>query len=75
MLYAAIALRWVGYAYLAVAIVVIVASLLMIWWNDGFFAVTEILSPFNVLNWIVTAATLAPGIALLWLAEKIRPPA
>lgn len=30
------------------------------------------LSPFNVWNWLVTAAALAPGIGMLMLSDKLK---
>lgn len=43
-----------------------------VWMNGGFSAVIELLSPFNIVNWLVTVITLAPGIAALMWAEKLR---
>jgi len=40
--------------------------------KDGFSGVQDLLSPFNVANWIVTVVTLAPGIGLLMLSEKLQ---
>lgn len=40
--------------------------------KEGFSGVQELLSPFNVINWIVTVVTLAPSLgALLW-AKKLQ---
>jgi hypothetical protein len=64
-------LRIVGWGWIWVAAAVIVVSYASLWYRNGFFAVAEMLSPFNVLNWIVTVATLAPGLVLLRLAERL----
>lgn len=41
-------------------------------YKDGFFVLVEILSPFNIVNYIAVIATLAPGILALSLAEKLK---
>ncbi|WP_157046194.1 hypothetical protein [Geotalea uraniireducens] len=40
--------------------------------KEGFSGVQNLLSPFNVANYIVTIITLAPGIGLLMLSEKLQ---
>jgi len=44
------------------------------WMKGGFSALQELMSPFNVVNWIAVVITVAPGLgALAWaknLAEK-----
>jgi hypothetical protein len=40
--------------------------------KGGFSAVQKLLSPFNVVNWIVTVITLAPGLGALAWAEKLK---
>jgi hypothetical protein len=39
--------------------------------KEGFGGVQELLSPFNLANWFVTALTLARGIAALVWADKL----
>jgi hypothetical protein len=65
-------LKVLGYVWLVLAGIVVVASLGMIWWKEGFSRLQEILSPFNVVNWVVTMITLAPGYGLLFLADKLK---
>lgn len=39
--------------------------------QDGFSGVLDLLSPFNVVNLVVTFLTIAPGLLLLWASDKI----
>lgn len=59
-----------GYVWLALAGLLILISILSIWMKEGFGAVQDLLSPFNVLNYFVTVVVLAPGIAALTWAQK-----
>lgn len=71
------ALRWFGYIWLVLAVLLILIGIVGVWMKDGFGGVQTVLSPFNVANWFVTLLTLAPGIAALMWADKIkarRPP-
>ncbi len=68
----AIVAKVLGYIWLGVAGFVILAGVIGVWMKEGFSGVQELLSPFNVINWLVTAFTLAPGIGLLMLAEKLQ---
>ena len=46
------------------------AVIIGVWVEDGFAAVRDLLSPFNVLYYVIALAILAPGLLLLGLAEK-----
>lgn len=61
-----------GYIWLVLAGLLILAGIMGVWMKDGFSGVQYLLSPFNVANYIVTAITLAPGIGLLTLSDKLR---
>lgn len=50
----------------------ILGSLATMWMQDGFGAVQQTMSPFNILNWIVTVVALSPGIAAHMLAERLE---
>jgi hypothetical protein len=65
-------LKSLGYVWLVLAGLLITGSLGMIWWNEGFSRLQEILNPFNVVNTAVTFITLAPGFGLLFLADKLK---
>jgi hypothetical protein len=58
-------LRVFGYVWL------VLAGLLILVGIGGVWMVQELLSPFNLANWFVTALTLAPGIAALLWADKL----
>lgn len=67
------ALRVVGTVYLVLAALFIAANYALIWWFQGFWKLTEIVSPFNVINWLVTLVTVAPGLLLLaWAGRRER---
>jgi hypothetical protein len=61
-----------GYVWLIVAGIVIFIGIVGVWMKQGFSGDQELLSPFNVANWFVTVITLAPGIGLLMLSDKLR---
>jgi len=65
-------LRGFGYLWLTGAMLLIFAGIVGTWMKGGFSAVQELLSPFNVSNWIVTVITLAPGFGALAWAEKLK---
>lgn len=65
-------LKIFGYIWLTAAVLLILAGIAGTWMKGGFFAVQELLSPFNVVNWIVTIITLAPGLGALAWAEKLK---
>ena len=61
-----------GYIWLVLAGLLILAGIVGVWMKEGFSGVQDLLSPFNVANYIVTIITLAPGIGLLILSEKLQ---
>jgi hypothetical protein len=66
------ALRAFGYVWLALAGLMIIVGIIGVWMKDGFGGVQQLLSPFNVVNWLVTMVTLAPGIGALAWADKLE---
>lgn len=73
-----VVLKVFGYIWLTSAVLLILAGIAGTWMKGGFSAVQDLLSPFNIVNWVVTVITLAPGLgALVWadnLKVKIRVP-
>ena len=65
-------LKVFGYVWLTAAVLLILAGIAGTWMKGGFSAVQELLSPFNVVNWIVTVITLAPGLGALAWAENLK---
>ena len=61
-----------GKIYLVLASLFIIVNLVFIFLNEGFGKIQEILSPFNVANFILTIITLAPGLGLMMWSEKIK---
>jgi hypothetical protein len=64
-------LKILGYTWLAIAGLVIIAGYIGVAINQGFGALLEMLSPYNVIGWATVVATLAPGLGLLWLRERL----
>jgi len=65
-------LKLLGYVVLYLGIAFILVGIISTWWFEGFGAVQEILSPFNVVSYLVIVATLAPGIFLIWVSGKLE---
>jgi len=69
-----VVLKVFGYVWVTLAVIAILIGIAGTWMKGGFSAVQELMSPFNVVNWVVMVITLAPGLgALAWannLAEK-----
>lgn len=63
-------LKVLGFTWLILAAILILLGIIGTWRTGGFAAVQELLSPFNIVNWLVTALTLAPGLIILMLSEK-----
>lgn len=61
-----------GYIWLVLAGLLILAGIVGVWMKEGFSGVQDLLRPFNVVNYIVTVITLAPGIGLLMLSDKLQ---
>jgi hypothetical protein len=61
-----------GYVWLTIAGIVIFIGVVGVWMREGFSGVQELLSPFNIANWLITVITLAPGIGLFMLSDKLR---
>ncbi len=68
----ATATKILGYVWLVLASLLILAGILGVWIKEGFSGVQDLLSPFNLVNWIATVITLAPGIGLLKISEKLQ---
>jgi hypothetical protein len=65
-------LKVFGYIWLTAAVLLILAGIAGTWMKGGFSAVQELLSPFNVVNWIVTVITIALGVGALAWADKLK---
>lgn len=61
-----------GYIWLSCAVLLILAGIAGTWMKGGFSAVQDLLSPFNVVNWVLTVVTIAPGLGALAWAEKLK---
>lgn len=61
-----------GYIWLILAGLFILVGIVGVWMKDGFSGVQTLLSPLNILNYIVMLLTLAPGIGLLMVSDKLQ---
>ncbi len=61
-----------GYIWLVVTGLIIVVGIAGVWMREGFSGVQDLLSPFNMVNYIAMAITLIPGIVLLKLSESLQ---
>ena len=62
----------IGYIWLVVTGLLILVGIAGVWMKEGFSGVQDLLSPFNVVNYIAMVITLVPGIGLLKLSEKLQ---
>lgn len=65
-------IRVTGYVVLSGGVLVILVGYLGIWMSDGFFAVLELMNPWNIINFITTVAVIVPGTILLLVADKME---
>jgi hypothetical protein len=65
-------LKVFGWIWLVCAGVFILIGYWGVWMKEGFSGITALLSPFNIINWLTTILTLAPGLAALYASEKLR---
>jgi len=63
-----------GFAYLWGSIIMILVwvNIIILWYQEGFWAVQELLSPFNIIYYFQVALTLSPAIGANILAEKLE---
>jgi hypothetical protein len=62
--------RTISYVYLTIACVFILVGYISIVYFEGWGKLFEILSPFNVINYIAVILILAPGLVLLYFGAK-----
>ena len=65
-------LRVFATVWFVVVGLLIVVSIAMTWYMEGFGRVQEIFSPFNVINFIAMVVTLVPGVGASMLAERLE---
>lgn len=64
--------KYIGYAWLGLASLIIIVGLLWSWKTEGFARVQYLLSPFNFWNYGAMFLALAPGLVALWLSGKFE---
>ena len=63
--------RILGYVLLIAGALFIAIGLLATWYYEGFSKLQEVMSPFNVWQYIASVITLAPGMFFIWLSDKL----
>lgn len=61
--------RALGKILLGLGVIVMALGHILTIYYDGWERYTEIMSPYNVANYVVTLVILAPGAFLIWLAD------
>lgn len=64
-------IKILGYVLLAIGALFIFAGTYGVWRTEGFGGVQDLYSPFNIINWLVTVATLAPGFLLIMCGNRL----
>ena len=67
-----VVLRIFGYLWVTLAVIAILIGIAGVWMKDGFSGVQDLLSPFNIVNYLVMAITLAPGMGALAWANHLK---
>ncbi len=65
-------IRGLGYVWVVLASLFIFSGIIGTFMSEGFAGVMDLLSPFNVTNYLITIITLAPGLYLLVWADKLQ---
>ena len=66
------ALNIIGNILLGLACFIIVIAYILVAINQGMDKLFDMLSPFNIFNWIAVILALLPGIVLKVIASKIK---
>jgi len=61
-----------GYIWLVVTGLLILAGIVAVWMREGFSGVQTLLDPSNAVYYIAMVIALAPGIVLLKLSGKLQ---
>ena len=67
-----VVLRVFAYVWLIAAALLILAGIVGTWMKGGFSAVQELMSPFNIVNYVAIVVTLAPGLGALAWADRLK---
>ncbi len=63
------AFKILGYIFLIIGCIIIVIGYIGILLKDGFGELREVMSPFNISNFIAVILTLSPAAILYFLGE------
>jgi hypothetical protein len=71
-LIAAKVFRVLGQIWLSLLGVLILVGWIGIIWKEGWMRMTEVFSPFNLWNWGAILVCAAPGLACMFIADKLQ---
>lgn len=71
-LIAARVFRVLGQIWLSLLGVLILVGWVGIIWKEGWMRMTEVFSPFNLWNWVAILVCAAPGLACMFIADKLH---
>lgn len=63
------ALRWIAYIFLAAGFIILLASLFGSWLDGE--PIYSMMNLFNIKLLVTAVISLGPGLALLWLHDKL----
>jgi len=66
--------RLLGQIWLSLLGVLILVGWFGIIWKEGWMRMTEVFSPFNLWNWGAIFVCAAPGVACMFIADKLQKP-
>ena len=67
-----VVLKVFGCIWLVLAFLLIIAGTIGVWMKEGFWEAIYLFSPFNWRNMILTVITIAPGIAAISFADRLK---
>ena len=67
-----VVLRVFAYLWLIAASLLILVGIVGTWMKGGFSAVQDLMSPFNIVNYVAIVVTLALGLGALIWAENLK---
>ena len=64
-------IRNIGYAWVAIAVLVVTAGHAQLAAQDGLLAMLAEVAPWNIVNYLVIGVLVTPGLLILRLAQRI----
>ncbi len=68
----ALIIRIIGYLWIVIAFIIMILGYIGIVYEHGILELWDTLSPFNIGNVFLTIIILAPGLILIYIANRIE---